>query len=133
MLQRMLRERFGLQYHREQRDQLAYALVPAASRAKLRVADPERLKEHPIETPMGPLRAGSAQGPGYFAAATMSLAQFCNNFLSHQMDGPVVDMTGLKDVYEIDLRWTRDRDLGASNGQRRNDTELVRTIDGSSA
>jgi uncharacterized protein (TIGR03435 family) len=126
MLQSMLRERFGLRYHREQRDQFAYVLVTAASGPKLRAADPDRLKEHPIETPMRPLCAASAQGPG---AAAISLAQFCNGFLSHQMDGPVVDMTGLKDLYEIDLRWTQDRDLGASNGLRRNDTELVRTIE----
>jgi uncharacterized protein (TIGR03435 family) len=129
MLQSMLRERFGLRYHRERREQAVYALVQAPGGAHLRTADPDRLKEHPIETPMGQLRAGSAQGPGYVAAAAMSLAQFCDYFLSHQMESPVVDMTGFKDLYEIDLRWTRDRDPGASNGPRRNDTELVRTIE----
>jgi uncharacterized protein (TIGR03435 family) len=129
MLQRMLRERFGLRYHREHREQAAYALVQAPGGAHLRAADPERIKEHPIDTPLGPLRSGSAQGSGFFAAAAMSLAQFCNVFLSHQMDGPVVDMTGLRDLYEIDLRWERDRDLGASNGPSRTDTELVRAIE----
>jgi hypothetical protein len=50
--------------------------------------------------------------PPIIAAAAISLAQFCNGFVSHQMDGPVVAMTGLKDL-----------------DPRRNDTELVRTIE----
>jgi uncharacterized protein (TIGR03435 family) len=94
MLQTMLRERFGLRYRIEQRGHEVYALVKGDREFQLRGVDPAKAKGQVIE-----VRAGA------FSAAAISLREFCSNFLSKRMSVPVVDMTGIPGVFEIDLQW----------------------------
>jgi uncharacterized protein (TIGR03435 family) len=132
MLQTMLEERFGLRFHREQKDLPAYALEEARGGFKLRPVDPEqamaRAKDRIIETAAGPQRGVTmAEGPGRFTKDPMSIGEFAD-WLAHYMDAPVVNMTDIKGVYEIDLRWSQDTDP-EGGAPRRNDPELLGVIE----
>lgn len=88
----LLVDRFGLKVHTEKRELPAYAL---------RVAKPDKLHSLPC-------------GENYYlqegyAVGRISI-QSLVALLSKDMDRPVVDTTGLKGCYDLDLRWTRDPD-----------------------
>lgn len=104
MLRSLLAERFGLRYHRETREISVYALI-APGRTKLTPIDPEKARQHPLETPMGTReRTLSAGGPGWWAAASATMDQLAGNVGFH-LDRPVIDETGLTGTYSIQLRW----------------------------
>jgi uncharacterized protein (TIGR03435 family) len=124
MLQRMLRERFGMAYHREPKELTVYALVNTAS--KLQAVDPVAARQKPLDTTSGPRMGSRAQGPGRYAANAVSMREFAGD-LSRLMDAPVVDQTALPDVYEVNLRWESERDP-ATGSARRNNPELLRLI-----
>ena len=105
MLRSMLRDRFGFKFHREQRDIPVYALVQTKSGFKLRKVDPEEAGKQITETPAGPMRAASRQGPGHYIATAIPISGFAE-WLSIHADRPVLDMTGIEGAYRIDLRWS---------------------------
>ena len=91
-LRALLADRFQLKVHTEKRELPAYALT---------VAKAEKLH-------------GAPCGGGYrleedFAKGPMRIESLAAVF-SHDMDRPVVDATGLKGCYDIDLQWTLDPD-----------------------
>src|ERR1035438_2814210 len=106
MLRTMLAERFGLRFHREQRDLPVYALIEAKGGARLHPVDPEQAKERIVETPMGP-RKGifSFQGRGQYIATAIALGDFADQITS-LLDRPVVNQTNLQGTYGIELQWT---------------------------
>jgi uncharacterized protein (TIGR03435 family) len=93
MLRALLEERFGLKTHSDSKEMPIYALVEAKGGNKLVVAD----KGQP--NPM--MRMGRGQLSGKRIPMTMFAQQ-----LAQQLGRTVVDKTGLKDNYDIELEWT---------------------------
>jgi uncharacterized protein (TIGR03435 family) len=94
MLQRLLMERFKLALHQERRTMSAYVLLPGRGVAKVKAIDAEI---GDVRTSISPTRhrlSGKVTMP-YFAG-----------LLSNMLDRPVVDMTELKGVYDVDLEWS---------------------------
>lgn len=115
MLQAMLKDRLGLRYHTERKALPAYALVEARSGAKLRPANPTEASERVIQTPAGSRRGLSlVQEAGRFTAPAISVDGFAN-WLTNQMDAPVVNATDIKGDFDIDLRWEWDSAMGGRN------------------
>jgi bla regulator protein BlaR1 len=95
MLQNLLADRFKLVFHRGKKDLPTYVIV---------------LGEHGLS-------ANAADGEGSFTMSTelghqtlkgkMSMPQLADA-LGRELDRPVIDMTGLKGVFEIKLSWLPD-------------------------
>lgn len=105
MLRSMLVERFGLRFHRETKEIPVYALTAGNGKIKLQSISPEQAKEKKIDTPTGP-RGGfqSAGGRGWYGAISTSVEAFAAQ-MSTRLDRPVIDQTGLKGQYTIELKW----------------------------
>ena len=126
MLQRMMKERFGLSFHRETKDQNAYALVAAESGPKLKeVKEPEIAPKRDVKIGSSSISASMYKGPGIFFATAMSLDQLAQN-ISSEIGTPVVNMTALSGSYEINLRWTPDPTPGPNSPG--SDNLFIKTI-----
>jgi uncharacterized protein (TIGR03435 family) len=100
MLQTLLAERFKLSAHKENRPSTGYTLVIDKNGPKLKESKEGSTFMAGIPRGARVIRRG---GGGIKAILTMEeLAKF----LSRQVGGPVVDATGLKGEYEIDLSWS---------------------------
>jgi uncharacterized protein (TIGR03435 family) len=100
MLQALLAERFKLSAHKENRVSTGYTLIIDKNGPKLKESkeDSTFMAGHPRGT-----RAVRRGGGGFAGVMTMeALAKA----LSRQVDGPVVDATGLKGEFEIELSWS---------------------------
>ena len=95
MLQTLLADRFKLTLHREKKVMPVYALVVGKNGPKLREADAAA----GMRVSMGP--------KGRQLNGKVSIAQLADS-LSNFMDRPVLDMTEIKGVYDIDLQWVPD-------------------------
>lgn len=95
MLQALLKDRFGMDFHRESKDLAVLALVDAKGGSKLKAAD-SATGCH-VESN---LRRNSL-------ACHLSIPQFAEQ-LSKYTDRPVVDKTLLTGVFEINLEWVSD-------------------------
>jgi uncharacterized protein (TIGR03435 family) len=95
MLQTLLADRFKLIVHREKKVMPMYALVAGKSGPKLQQAEAEA----GLRISMGP--------KGRQLSGKVSLARLADS-LSNWMDRPVLDMTGIKGIFDIDLEWTPD-------------------------
>jgi len=94
MLQALLRERFKLAFHREPKMLSAYALLVGKGGPKSRPIDAET---GGVRTTIGATRrhlSGRITMPGFAG------------LLSNLLDRPVVDMTELTGVYDVDLDWS---------------------------
>lgn len=91
MLQTMLRERFGLQIHREDREISIYALAVGKAGSKL------------VEVPVPDARKIVAK-TGELTASNLSTQGFAD-WLTGSSDRPVIDMTGLPGVYSFEILW----------------------------
>jgi uncharacterized protein (TIGR03435 family) len=129
MLRTMLEQRFAFRYHREHKDVPVYALVEAKAGFKLHpVTDLERQKQKVFDTPMGPRQGvASLSGRGRYAATAISIGDFADQ-ISHYFDRPIVNLTNLDGLYEIDLQWTPEEN-GAPGQSLINDVELMRLIE----
>jgi uncharacterized protein (TIGR03435 family) len=133
MLQALLAERFKLTLHRETKTLPVYALIVGKGGPKLKEADPASLSAVAGAYNLGPgggppppgagpsMVAGSGAkggggGPNVRIMMTdqgremkglMTMAGLTNG-LSNFMDRPVLDMTGLKGTYDIDISWMPD-------------------------
>jgi uncharacterized protein (TIGR03435 family) len=87
----MLTDRFHLTVHREQRNMAIYALVVGKKGI--------RFEEVPDTGSSSNSNNQHYQGTG------VSMANFAI-FLSREMGQPVLDMTGLKGAYKLQLDWT---------------------------
>jgi uncharacterized protein (TIGR03435 family) len=94
MLQALLRERFGMRFHREVREVPAYVLVVAKSGLKARAA---------AEGSAG----GFRRGLGHLESHAATMAVLADK-LSQQSDRPVVDKTAVSGSYEFAIDWTPD-------------------------
>jgi len=89
MLQKMLVDRFKLAVHREQKALPVYGLVVA---------------KHGIKFKQVPDQGSRRNSNNTHFTGTCSMDLFAD-FLSRRMDMPVIDMTGLKGMYEMTLDW----------------------------
>jgi uncharacterized protein (TIGR03435 family) len=117
-VQSLLEDRFKLTAHRETRELPLYELTAAKGGAKVKLSDDQ--------TPPAALLGGGGQrggplprggirlGRGDLAAQAQSLAIFAAALSALYLDRPVVDKTGLKGLYDIQLRWTPDPGLTAT-------------------
>lgn len=102
MLQALLADRFHLKIRVESREQPAYALVVGKGGPKLAKS---RKTEQECETHGGCHDLSGGQGAGLHgdAVSIADVAQFVQNWT----DKPVVDETGLKDLYNVQTEgWT---------------------------
>ena len=96
MLQRLLVERFELSLHHEDQELPVYALLVNKGGGKLKEADPGQPDLRLTMSPMGLQAKGKASMP--------KLAES----LSQVADRPIVDLTELVGVYDIDMTWESD-------------------------
>jgi len=108
MLRSLLGERFGLKFHREQKEYSIYALEIAKGGPKLKAT----------ATPDAP----ATVGPGVMyeqhlalPARNATVAELASLLQRAILDRPVVDETGLKERYDFDLDWApNDSELGGA-------------------
>jgi uncharacterized protein (TIGR03435 family) len=103
MLQALLVEKFKLVFHKENKLRAGYALVVDKNGTKLKESDP---KSPSIRTHAGEVTFGV--GPtAHQIKGSMTIASLAR-FVSHNLDAPVEDATGLKGKYDVDVSWAPD-------------------------
>ena len=112
MLRHLLEDRFQLQAHWDTAESGVFNLVVSKA-GKLResapgdcpppLPNPQSRPGQPPEAPCGALR----NSPGDTAGRKLTAAELANS-LAMFVGRPVLDKTGLKGKYDIDLRWTPD-------------------------
>ena len=114
-LQPLLVTRFNLQFHHETRERPTYSLVVAKHGPKLHKARPGETYPNGIRGPDGTGGSGeSTVTPGKIVLRGSSLSGLASLLSSQGLSHPVVDKTGLTDIYDITLRWSPD-DIGSSD------------------
>jgi uncharacterized protein (TIGR03435 family) len=91
MLRRLLRERFGVELHREQRTMPAYDLVLDKGGLKLQRSSAQTPKM-------------ISWGHGHIKTAGTSIVRLAAG-LSRELHRPVIDTTGLPNIYVVDLQY----------------------------
>jgi len=104
MLQTLLAQRFKLTLHREQKSIPVYALEIGKAGSRLQESSQNASREP------GCTRSYTDNPESMFVAvcqriATAGLVQAVQTMAPNYFDRPVVDMTGLKGVYDITLQW----------------------------
>ncbi|HVV45614.1 MAG TPA: TIGR03435 family protein [Bryobacteraceae bacterium] len=99
MLQSLLKERFHLTMHQDKKTMTAFVLAPGNDGVKMKAIDSE---VRDVRT---------ARGAHLWVAGKLTIAYFAG-LLSNLVDQPVVDETGLKGVYDIDIEWASDETAG---------------------
>lgn len=94
MLQKLLADRFQVVFHREPRTVAAYALVVAKGGPKLKAVDAQ---------PGGILTSSGSGGSSLSGKMGVALLA---GLLSNMVDRPVVDLTEIKGVYDVDQEWS---------------------------
>ncbi|SEG69460.1 soil-associated protein, TIGR03435 family [Bryocella elongata] len=98
LVRQLLKERFGLQFHREKREMPAYALQVVNGQPRLTAAADPNLQ--PLEWTQG---NGSQRTENYRASTMTDFVLIKQLF----MDRPLVDQTGLTGRYDFKLTYTR--------------------------
>jgi uncharacterized protein (TIGR03435 family) len=101
MLQALLAERFKLAIHRETKERTVYDLVVGKNGPKL----------HEVEA--GPGR--TTDGRGSLSGQKMSMSQLADS-LSQHVNLPVLNMTGIKGAFDIELKWAPEEGKDSGNG-----------------
>ena len=101
-------QRFGLEFHTEQRELAVYALMVAKAGPKMTVT---------TDAPSAPgnFLFGKL---GQLHVTNSTMKDFCRGMQEAVMDKPVVDQTGLTDRYDFNLNWTPDQSQFAAMGAR---------------
>lgn len=122
MLQKLLADRFDLNFHREQKQLPVYALRIANSGPKLK-----RSTASPDSFPQGPppLIFTVSLPTVHLPARYASMAELASVFQRAVLDRPVVDETGLSGRYDFDLEFTPDETEwgGAFAGRQNTDSD----------
>jgi uncharacterized protein (TIGR03435 family) len=98
MVQKLLKERFGLEFHREKKEIAAYVITVDKAGVKMMKGEANR----------GNLPGFSGRGPGALGARNSSMADFADFLQARILDRPVVDETDLADRYDFTLEWRPD-------------------------
>jgi uncharacterized protein (TIGR03435 family) len=106
MFKNLLRERFGLKIHIDTREGPVYILTVDKGGSKMKDDGPRGNLNVPI----------TQQGPGQWVGTKVPMEYLCWR-LGQALEGdsrPVIDQTGLKDVYDFQLNFLPVLGLGAS-------------------
>ncbi|HEX3879498.1 MAG TPA: TIGR03435 family protein, partial [Bryobacteraceae bacterium] len=131
MLQKLIIERFGLTFHREQKEIPGYVLLTGKSGPKLKAAIgspasiPSRngFPELPAGVAAGVIKVDSVGSVHRLTAGAMSMAQFAD-YLAGQSDFPVVDLTNLPGKYDIVLYYSKPARFATNSSALPADNEL---------
>jgi uncharacterized protein (TIGR03435 family) len=97
-VQKLLTERFGLQFHREKRELSAYVIT----------VDKAGVKMTKSANTGVPLPGFGGRGPGAIGVRNSTMAEFADFLQSRVLERPVVDQSGLTDRYDFTLEWKPD-------------------------
>jgi uncharacterized protein (TIGR03435 family) len=100
-MQKLLADRFQLQFHHETREMAAYALVIAKGGPKLKKDDGDPMPE----------ATGFGGSPGHTMMGwgrNVTIGQYFGELQRLALDLPVVDRTGLSGTFNIQLMFTRE-------------------------
>lgn len=95
MVQQLLKERFGLEFHREKKELSAYVLTVAKTGLKIAKVEGNR----------GNLPGFGGRGPGAIGVRNTTMGEFADFLQARILERPVVDQTGLTDRYDFTLEW----------------------------
>lgn len=98
MLQKLIRERFQLEFHRDKRELSVYAITPGKGPHKLTKSE---------GNPAG-LPGLFFRGLGNLPATNATMADFAGVLQNAVLDRPVVDQSGITGRWDFQLRWTPD-------------------------
>jgi uncharacterized protein (TIGR03435 family) len=103
MLRALLKERFGLAYHTEDRPLPAYTLV--AAKPKMKKADPAERTS--CKQPPAP--PGAPPGSRQLVCQNVTMAEFAERLqgMSQELNWPVLDATGIEGSYDLSLTFTQ--------------------------
>lgn len=101
MVQKLLVDRFGLKFHREQKELPMYAITVAKTGVKMPVS-----KKPEAEGPDFNVNGGAHRRVLNCTNTTMD--EFALGLQSFFLEKPVVDQTGLKGRYDFTLTWNPD-------------------------
>jgi uncharacterized protein (TIGR03435 family) len=119
MFQSMLEDRFKLKVHRETREMEAYKLVIAKNGPKLKPATVGDYKttidERPVTIKNGTIRISFWKEGAHLMGKSVTMAQLANSLI-RELDGPVVDATGIAGTFDFDVifapkNWPPDSDF----------------------
>jgi uncharacterized protein (TIGR03435 family) len=98
MIQKLLAERFGLEFRREKRELSAYVVTVDKGGTKLTKS-----------TNPAPLYGIGGRGPGAIGVRNAKISDFAEWLQSRALERPVVDQTGLTDLFDFTLEWKPDQ------------------------
>jgi uncharacterized protein (TIGR03435 family) len=116
MVRSLLRDRFKVTLHREQRDMAVYNLV-VVKNGTLKLSEDQstpaplgaQQAPNPSAPPRGAARMAVGSSGGTLEATAIGMGQLASS-LQVQLDRPVLDKTGLQGLYDIHLQFTPDTD-----------------------
>jgi uncharacterized protein (TIGR03435 family) len=122
MLQSLLKERFHLVVHHEERSVSVYSLVAAPGGSKLKEGDEAALKAEAASNPrwgdkLGEVGSGTFLvnlQKGHMVGKSVTMAKFAD-FLRARLDRPVIDRTELTGNYSFALDWMPDTATAADD------------------
>lgn len=122
MLRRLLAERFGLTFHRTEKEMRVYALTVAKGGPKLRestvAADASPQGPPPLIFVVSP---AVIKLPGRYA----TMAELASVLQRATLENPVLDRTGLSGRYDFDLEFTPDESVfGGALGNGAEDSKM---------
>jgi len=115
MLQTLLAERFQIKLHKESRMMPAYELNVAKGGAKLQPVDASKLPAKGRPGAAGVLAMSGKAGGIQVAKGNVTMEDL-TNYLAGQFERPVLDNTGLKGTYAIDLSYVTEEKSGPDGG-----------------
>jgi uncharacterized protein (TIGR03435 family) len=95
MVQKLLAERFGLEFHREKKELSAYVIT----------VDKGGVKMAKVEGNRGNLPGFGGRGIGAVGVRNSTMAEFAEFLQARILERPVVDQSGLTDRYDFTLEW----------------------------
>lgn len=121
MLQALLADRFKLVVHEETKDAPIFELTLAKGGSKLNEAKPGDTTPGPTFPDGSPAGRGNLLGfPGHVSGRAVGITDL-TDFLSREVNRPVIDKTGLTAKYDIDLQFTPEQ-VSATNTSTDTDT-----------
>lgn len=105
MVQKLLAERFGLAFHKEQRELTAYVITVGKNGPKITRNDSG-----------GNLPGFGGRGPGAFGVRNSTMAEFAGFLQQNILERPVVDRTGLTGKFDFNLEFRPGGQLSATPG-----------------
>jgi uncharacterized protein (TIGR03435 family) len=107
VLQALLKSRFNLSFHHETKKRPTYSLVVAKDGPKLHVAKPGDPNSDGSKGPDGKSGNGAATHTrGRIVIQGSNISALVKRLSEQGLDYPVIDETGLTDLYDITLQWS---------------------------